>query len=80
MHTGTGPAAAVPDLATVFLCNTLIPTAALGELGVREALTLAVFDPSGPTAAGAAAAAFCVWAINLAIPAAIGALLYPRRA
>jgi len=78
--TPSAAAAAVPDLATVFLCNTLIPTAALGELGVREALTLAVFDPSGPTAAGAAAAAFCVWAINLALPAIIGALLYPRRA
>ena len=72
-------AAAVPDIATVWLCNTLVPTAALGELGVREALTLAVLDPAAPAAASAAAAAFTVWAMNLACPAALGALLFTRR-
>jgi hypothetical protein len=72
-------AAAVPDIATVWLCNTLVPTAALGELGVREALTLAVLDPAAPAAASAAAAAFTVWAMNLAFPAALGALLFTRR-
>ncbi|MEY2774297.1 MAG: hypothetical protein RLZZ275_644, partial [Bacteroidota bacterium] len=38
-----------------------------------------VLDPAAPLAAGAAAAAFCVWAMNLALPAALGALLFTRR-
>jgi hypothetical protein len=71
--------ALVPEVATVWLCNALVPTAALGELGVREALTLAVLDPAAPAAASAAAAAFTVWAMNLALPAALGALLFTRR-
>ncbi len=65
------------DIPLIFLGNALVPSAALGELGVREAVTLAVLQPEA--GAAAALAAFAVWGVNLVVPAVVGALLNARR-
>ena len=67
------------DIPLIFLGNAAIPSAAFGELGVREAMTLAVIRPEGAEVGAAVAAAFVVWAVNLAVPAVGGALLNLRR-
>lgn len=68
---------AVPwrSVALIFLGNTAVPSAALGELGVREAVTLAVLRPEGGAVGAAVVAAFLIWGVNLAVPAAVGAVL-----
>lgn len=67
------------DIPLIFLGNAFVPSAALGELGVREAVTLAVMRPEGAAVGAAAVAAFAVWAVNLVVPAAVGALLNLQR-
>lgn len=67
------------DIPLIFLGNALVPSAAFGELGVREAVTLAVMRPEGADVGAAAVAAFAVWAVNLVVPAAVGALLNLKR-
>lgn len=59
----------------VFLGNMLIPSAALAELGVREALILAIYDPAAEWMAPAVLATFVLWTINLMIPAMAGGIL-----
>jgi len=58
----------------IFLGNALVPSAALGELGIREALSLAVIAPEGEAVGGVVMAAFVVWFVNLVVPAAAGAI------
>jgi hypothetical protein len=65
----------VTDIPLIFLGNTVVPSAALGELGVREAVTLAVLSPEGTEVASAVIAAFFVWFINLLVPAMAGIFL-----
>lgn len=67
------------DIPLIFLGNALVPSAAFGELGVREAVTLAVMQPEGAAVGAAAVAAFSVWSVNLVVPAAVGALLNLKR-
>ena len=67
------------DVPLIFLGNALVPSAALGEVGVREAVTLAVMRPEGAAVGAAVVAAFAVWAVNLVVPAVVGALLNLRR-
>jgi hypothetical protein len=69
------PVRAVP---LIFLGNALVPSAALGELGVREAVTLAVLQPEGAAVGAAVVATFGVWFVNLAVPAAVGAVVNAR--
>ena len=67
-------------IAVVYLGNMLVPTAALAELGVREALLVAWMQPPGALLPGLLAAAFLVWVVNLGLPALIGGgLQFQRR-
>ena len=67
-------------IAVVYLGNMIVPTAALAELGVREALLVAWMQPPGSLLPGLLAAAFLVWVVNLGLPALIGGgLQFQRR-
>ena len=55
-------------IAVVYLGNMIVPTAALAELGVREALLVAWMQPPGVVLPGLLAAAFLVWVVNLGSP------------
>lgn len=59
-------------IAVVYLGNMVVPTAALAELGIREALLAAFMQPPGYLLPGLLAATFLVWVVNLGIPALIG--------
>ena len=67
-------------IAVVYLGNMIVPTAALAELGVREALLVAWMQPPASLLPGLLAAAFLVWVVNLGLPALIGGgLQFQRR-
>ena len=67
-------------IAVVYLGNMIGPTAALAELGVREALLVAWVQPPGSLLPGLLVAAFLVWVVNLGLPALIGGgLQFQRR-
>jgi uncharacterized membrane protein YbhN (UPF0104 family) len=63
-----------------FLLITIIPSIALGELGIRGSVNIAVFGMVVNNSFGILAATFMLWLINLAIPALLGAvsMLYIR--
>lgn len=66
--------------AVSFLVISVIPSIALGELGLRGGVNLAVFGHLFTDSTGILAVTFLLWAINLAIPALMGAfaILYIR--
>jgi hypothetical protein len=66
-------------IAAVYLGNMVVPTAALAELGVREALMVAWMQPSGLALPALIAATFSVWLVNLGVPALVGAWLQINR-
>jgi hypothetical protein len=66
-------------IAAVYLGNMVVPTAALAELGVREALMVAWMQPSGLALPALIAATFSVWLVNLGVPALVGAWLQFNR-
>ena len=53
----------------------IIPTAALAEMGVREALIVMVLQPAPEMVVPLIAGTFFIWALNLVIPAIIGAII-----
>ncbi len=57
-----------------FLLITIIPSIALGELGIRGGVNIAVFGMMVNNTFGILAATFMLWLINLAIPALFGAV------
>lgn len=59
-------------IATIFLLQSTIPTIAIIDLGVRGNLALYVFDGYTEQLNQVVAAAFCLWLINLVIPAILG--------
>lgn len=59
----------------VYLGNMIIPSAALSEMGTREALTIALFQPDSTQWWAVVLAAFSVWVINLGVPAMAGTAL-----
>jgi hypothetical protein len=63
---------AVPFL---FLVTTLVPTMVLSDLGVRGSVAVAMLVPAGHDPAPVLLAAFLLWVVNLALPAAVGGLL-----
>ena len=63
----------------VYLGNMIIPSAALSEMGSREALTLALFQPEASHWWATAIAVFSIWVINLGVPALAGGILSLRR-
>jgi hypothetical protein len=60
----------------LYLCQSYIPGASLGELGVREVLAVFIFGASMPYPLLAALAGFIMWAANIAIPVLIGSLSF----
>lgn len=59
----------------IYLVTTLVPSMMLTDLGVRGSVAVALLAPAGGQAALVLLAAFAVWAVNLAMPAAAGALI-----
>ncbi len=59
-------------IATIFLLQSSIPTIAIIDLGVRGNLALFVFNGYTEQLNQVVAAAFCLWLINLVLPAILG--------
>lgn len=57
-----------------FLLISIIPSIAMGELGMRGGINLYVFSTRFPDAAAILISTFLLWFINLAIPAMAGAI------
>lgn len=61
-------------IAASFLLMTVIPSIALGELGVRGSVNLLVFGAAGAGSSLILAATGSLWLINVALPALLGAV------
>lgn len=57
-----------------FLLITCIPSIALGELGIRGSVNIAIFGLAGAPSASIVLVTFSLWCLNLALPAFLGAL------
>ncbi len=64
----------VTNIAVSFLLTSIIPSVALGELGIRGSVNLNLFSANHAHDTSILVASFLLWLINLAIPAVIGAL------
>ncbi len=62
------------NIALSFMLTSLIPSIALGELGVRGSVNLSLFSLNHANDSAVLVASFLLWLINLAIPALIGAM------
>ena len=62
------------NIALSFLLTSLIPSIALGELGVRGSVNLHLFSLNHSNDTAVLVASFLLWLINLAVPALIGAV------
>ncbi len=62
--------------ALFFWAMAVIPSIALAELGIRGVVSLFVFSPYSPNAAGIAFATFVLWLLNLMLPALGGVVLF----
>lgn len=65
---------AITTIPVVFLIGTLIPTVMLTELGVRGSVAVAFFN-SGAHDTAIIMATTALWLVNIALPAAVGAVL-----
>lgn len=72
---GLGWQAGLPVVPVIYLVSTLVPTMLLSELGVRGSVAVAILAPLGMAPALVLLASFAVWAMNLALPAAAGAMV-----
>ena len=68
----------LPAIALVYWGNMIIPTAALAEMGVREALIVMVLQPAPEMVVPLIAGTFFIWSLNLVVPAFFGAIIGPR--
>ena len=59
----------------IYLVTTLVPTLMLTELGVRGSVAVALLSPIGALPALVLLASFGVWAVNVALPAAVGGVI-----
>ncbi|MGB0403615.1 MAG: lysylphosphatidylglycerol synthase transmembrane domain-containing protein [Salibacteraceae bacterium] len=57
-----------------FFIMTIIPSIALAELGIREAVALTVIGTASDNTIGILSATFMLWTINLVVPAILGSL------
>ncbi len=77
MYKAVGVSAGITELAGLtalsYFFITLIPSIALGELGVRGSVNIALFGYAGALSGEILLATFGVWMINLAFPAFFGA-------
>jgi hypothetical protein len=71
------PSVSFPEMmgltAISFLFITIIPSIALGELGVRGGVNIAVFSFGGWMSADVLMVTFTLWFVNLVLPALMGA-------
>lgn len=67
--------AALLAVPVIYLITTLVPTMMLTELGVRGSVAVALLAPLGGQPALVLLASFGVWAVNLALPAAVGGVI-----
>lgn len=58
----------------IYLIMAIIPTIALAELGIRESVAITVLSVVSSNELGILLATFCLWTVNLAIPAMIGGI------
>lgn len=58
-----------------FFIMTIIPSIALAELGIREAVALTVIGTTSDNTIGILSATFALWTVNLVIPSIVGSLL-----
>jgi hypothetical protein len=72
---GVDPGVAALAIPVVYLVSTLLPTVLLTELGVRGSAAVAFFGPLGGDDGAVLLATTVLWALNLVLPAAVGALL-----
>lgn len=75
VFTGLGWQAGLPVVPVIYLVSTLVPTMLLSELGVRGSVAVALLAPLGMAPVLVLLASFAVWAMNLALPAAAGAVV-----
>lgn len=66
-------------ISTVYLLTTLIPSIFFGKLLVRESVAVFVFSFIGLNTPLILLVAFILWLINLAIPSAIGGLIWLKK-
>ncbi len=66
-------------ISTVYLLTTLIPSIFFGKLFVRESVAVFVFSFIGLNTPLILLVAFILWLINLAIPSAIGGLIWLKK-
>ncbi len=62
-------------VALVYWGNMIIPTAALAEMGVREALIILLIQPQPEMVVPLIAGTFSIWILNLVLPALLGAIM-----
>ena len=62
-------------VALVYWGNMIIPTAALAEMGIREALIVMVMQPQPEMVVPLIAGTFAIWMLNLVLPALLGAII-----
>ncbi len=62
-------------IATIFLVQTIIPSIAIAEVGIRGNVALFFLTPYSSNQLGIVSAAWGLWLINLVIPAVIGMIL-----
>ncbi len=68
-------------VALLYFCQSIVPGAAFGELGVRETLSIAIFGAFMPGALMPAIVALIIWLANIVIPVVAASLIfgYARR-
>lgn len=78
VYQAVGVSADIGELAGLtalsYLFITIIPSIALGELGIRGSVNIALFGYAGALSSDILLATFCIWLINLAFPAFFGAV------
>jgi hypothetical protein len=72
---GIGPHEAAIAVPMIFLITSVIPTILITELGIRGGAAIAVLSPLGASDQPLLLATFCIWVINLLIPAIAGSFI-----
>ena len=70
-----GPLFGFVLIGVTYFIMTIIPSFWLGQLGIREAVSLFVIGAFSNNDAGILSASLALWIINLVIPALIGGVL-----
>jgi hypothetical protein len=68
----------IVSIGCLFFVQTIIPTIALVELGIRGIISLQVFGYLSDNVAGILDATFTLWILNLVLPSIIGLIVLLR--